>query len=214
MLFVALAPFVLGGCALFVKSEPLEWRYFEVSDVPSFKGSGGEQGQRLRLGLVKASHHLDTRIVTRTSAHELQYYQDLRWTDEPDEFVRRALSRDLYEQAGLSRVVSGIAPTLEVELTAFEEIKDGGKRRARVVLQTVLHDDRLQLSQHTVEVQSETDKGDGDEAQSLVAALGRALSKATAEVTTQTLATLATLPKPPVDVEVQTSNGVPSVSAR
>lgn len=190
----------LGGCALLSKSEPLEWRYFEVSDAPSHEGaskaSGGEQGQRLRLGLVKASHHLDTRMVSRTGAHELTYYEDLRWTEEPDEFVRRALTRNLYERAGLSRVVSGIAPTLEVELTAFEEIKDGGKRRAHVVLLTVLHDDRLQLSQHTVEVESDVKAGEGDEAQALVAALGRALGKAAAQVTEQTLQTLAERPKP------------------
>jgi hypothetical protein len=35
--------------------------------------------------------------------------------------VRRALSRDLYQQAGFTRVVSGPAPTPEVELMAFEE---------------------------------------------------------------------------------------------
>lgn len=191
-LSIAFALFTLGGCALLSKSEPLEWRYFEVDDAPSYQGpasSGAEQGQapRLRLGLVKASRHLDQRIVSRTSAHELTYYEDLRWTSEPDDFVRRSLVRNLYEKAGLSRVISGIAPTLEVELTAFEEINDGGKRRAHVTLESVLHDDRVQLSQHTVEVESETSGSDGDAAQALVAALGRALAKAVATVTEQTV---------------------------
>lgn len=192
----------LGGCALLSKSDPVEWRYFEVSDAPAYQGSGGEQGMRLRLGLVRAARHLDVRLVRRTGAHELAYYEDLRWTEEPQEFVRRALTRDLYEKAGLSRVVSGLAPTLEVELTAFEEVRDGTRKRARVVLQTVLHDERLQLSQHVVEVESELEGG-GDDAQSLVAALGQALAKAAAQVTEQTLVTLREKPATDVVVPVE-----------
>lgn len=191
---------LLAGCALLSKSEPLELRYFEAVEARPTSGpaapapppsAGGEQSQRLRLGSVKAARHLDMRIATRRGAYELGYHEKLRWTERPEEYVRRALLHDLYDQAGFTRVVSGPAPTLEVELIAFEECEQGGRRRGRVELQTVLHDERVQLDQETIRVETEVDAAQGDSAEALVAALGQALGQASRRVTERTRVVLA-----------------------
>jgi ABC-type uncharacterized transport system auxiliary subunit len=195
---------LLVGCALLSKSRPLELRYFEAVEPaaadqrapapPAPAASAGgeqEQGLRLRLGAVKAARHLDLRIATRRGAHEVGYHETLRWTERPEEYVRRALQRDLYQQAGFTRVVSGPAPTLEVELISFEEYDQGGRRRGRVELQTVLHDERVQLDQETVRVEADVDAAQGDAAEALVAALGKALGQASRRVTERTRVVLA-----------------------
>jgi cholesterol transport system auxiliary component len=183
------------GCALLSKSEPLELRYFEAvgaqPERPAQESAGGEQGQRLRLGAVKSARHLDLRIASRHGAYEIGYYEKLRWTERPEEYVRRALAHDLYQQAGFTRVVSGPAPTLEVELLAFEECEQGGRRRGRVELQAVLHDERVQLAQETVQVETDVDAKQGDPAAALVAALSQALEQASKRVTDRTRVVLA-----------------------
>jgi cholesterol transport system auxiliary component len=191
---------LLLGCALLSKSKPLELRYFEAVEVGAAPGTasaaappsaGGEQGPRLRLGAVKSARHLDMRIATRRGAYELGYHETLRWTERPEEYVRRALLRDLYQQAGFTRVVSGPAPTLEVELMAFEECEQGGRRRGRVELQTVLHDEHVQLDQETIRVETDVDAAQSDAAEALVAALGQALGQASRRVTERTRVVLA-----------------------
>jgi cholesterol transport system auxiliary component len=192
---------LLLGCALLSKSDPLELRYFEAlgaaqdqrqpASPAAAASAGGEQAPRLRLGAVTSARHLDLRIATRRGAHELGYHETLRWTERPEEYVRRALSRDLYEQASFTRVVSGPAPTLEVELMAFEECEQGGRRRGRVELQTVLHDERVQLDQETIRVETDIDAAQRDGAEALVAALGQALSQASRRVTERTRVVLA-----------------------
>lgn len=191
-LIVLIAAMHNQGCALLSKSEPLDVRYFEAvepaRDVTPVRSAGGqEQPLRLRLGAVRASHHLDERIISRTSQSELAYHESLRWTERPAEFVRRALSKDLYEEAGFTRVLSGPAATLEVELTAFEELKDEGK--ARVEMNVVLHDDRVQLLQRTVRIDAPVKQGQGL-GEALSVALGKALAEAAQQVTTFTTETL------------------------
>jgi ABC-type uncharacterized transport system auxiliary subunit len=186
-----------AGCALLSKSEPLDLRYFEAVAAsgseakPAAAPADGENAKRLRLGLIKSARHLDLRIVSRRGAYELGYYDKLRWTERPEEYVRRALVRDLYEQAGFTRVVSGPGPTLDVELIAFEEYEQAGRRRGRIELQMLLHDERVQLDQETIRIETEVDTAQGDEAEALVAALGEALGQASRRVTDRTRRALA-----------------------
>src|SRR5687768_6369916 len=110
---------LLGGCALTSKSEPWTSRYFTPeaaggSESPADPADAG--GARLRLGRVSAGKHLRERIAFRRSEHELGYYDDRRWTEQPDVYLRRALSAALFEERGIHRVVSSGSPTLEVEL--------------------------------------------------------------------------------------------------
>jgi cholesterol transport system auxiliary component len=188
---------LMAGCALLSKTDPMEVRYFEAVEKPapeasaSASASASEQGPPLRLGLVKAASHLDRRIVSRRGAHELSYHERLRWTERPEEYLRRALMRDLYEQAGFTRVVSGAAPTLDVELIAFEELEQSGQRRGRIELQAVLHDERVQLAQETISIETKVDDSAEDKAEALVSALGEALGLATKRVTERTRQVLA-----------------------
>jgi cholesterol transport system auxiliary component len=137
-----------GGCALFSKSDIVQVRYF--SPEPTTTGQARSPRAKaathcgriaLRLGRISAPEHLEERFVYRSSPHEFGYYDERRWTEEPEEYLRRALARELFEVRGIERVVSGAAPTLEVELTAFEEVR-GPTPKARVGLTFVLHDEK------------------------------------------------------------------------
>ena len=190
---------LLGGCALFGKGKPLELRYFELQagSARTLAHTGGAPSQQpatsaqhLRLGTISAARHLDRRFVERTSAQEIRYHDEWRWTDQPEIFLRRALSRELFERAGVTRVLSGVAPTLEVELTALEERSKGDRKRAVAAALAVLHDDRAQLWQRNLEVSVEV--GGGDPAAALADALGRALGELCAQLAGETLAVLPT----------------------
>jgi len=182
----------LSSCALLGKGKPLELRYFDLApDASAAPVPAAPAGAQLRLGQVSAARHIDRRFVSRESAHELSYHAEWRWTDEPDTFLRRALSRDLFERAGLTRVVSGAAPSLEVELTAFEAVRGGDGTRAHAAVLAQLQDDRVQLWQRAFEVHAALNEGDPAEA--LADALGRALAAVASKVAEQTV---ASLPKP------------------
>jgi cholesterol transport system auxiliary component len=142
VLFACLLP----GCnsALLSKSAPLDVRYFS----PPPTSGAAERAlppdttrPELRLGRISAAPHIGRRIVFRSDAHEVGYYEKLRWTESPDEYVRWDLVQTLFEREGLVRVVSGAAPTLDVELVAFEEVMEP-KHVARVILTATLVDGR------------------------------------------------------------------------
>jgi cholesterol transport system auxiliary component len=185
----------LSCCALLGKGKPLELRYFDLApDAGAAPVPAAPAGARLRLGQVSAARHIDRRFVSRQSAHELSYHEEWRWTDEPDTFLRRALSRDLFERAGLIRVVSGAAPSLEVELTAFEAVREGDHTHAHAAVLAQLQDDRVQLWQRAFEMDAPL--GEGDPAEALADALGRALAAVAGQVAEQTVASLPEPAKP------------------
>jgi cholesterol transport system auxiliary component len=182
---------VLGcsGCALFGKSEPLDVRYF--SPTPPASGAEAPSPEqpdlRLRVGKVSAASHLDRRIVYREQGHEVGYYDALRWTEEPDEYVRRGLDELLFERMGVTQVVSGPAPTLQVELVAFEEVK-APRHLGRVVLSVSLSDGRDERFRRTF-VSEKPIEGDAPEA--AVAALSQALSASLDQVAHETRSQLS-----------------------
>src|SRR3954463_13816127 len=90
-------------------------------------------------------------MALRTSARELQYSEDHHWTERPEIFLRRALSRTLFEERGLTASLSSRAVTLEVELIAFEEVEQPHVARVQALL--VLRDDRLGLIEETITVE-------------------------------------------------------------
>jgi ABC-type uncharacterized transport system auxiliary subunit len=133
---------LLPGCALLGKSEPLSPRYFSPerpqATTPRPSGVRGP----LRLGTIRSGSDLRNNLVVRTAALELSYDEEQRWSELPEEYLRRALSRELYEVRGFRRVVGGPGPSLQVELTRFEEVV-GPPHLARVTAVVILHDDRL-----------------------------------------------------------------------
>src|SRR6185503_11724326 len=95
----------------------------------------------LRLGQVEAASHIDERFAYRLEPSELSYYEERRWTEAPERYLRRALERELFQRRAIRRIVSGPGTTLDVELTALEELRSA-PARVRLALSFSLHDDR------------------------------------------------------------------------
>lgn len=185
----------LTGCALLTKNEPQVPRYFTPLDAEataSVSSTAARPAMTLRLGRVDAASSLRERIAYRTSDHEIRYYDGRRWTDRPTAYLERALTRSLFERYGLTMVVSGAAPTLLVELTAFEEIRDK-PHRARVEVTIVMeHAGRARLHE-TIRHEENITDSDDDEAEAVVKALSLALNQVVERVAARSVATLDTL---------------------
>ncbi|AUX45311.1 uncharacterized protein SOCE26_067930 [Sorangium cellulosum] len=168
--------FLLPGCALTSKADPLSIRYFsprweQASRAPE---RASADGPRLRLGRVSSSSHLRNRIVYRSSDVEVAMYEDRRWTEKPEEYVRRALAQALFEERPLVQALSGGGPALDVELLAFDEVHRKDGRAARVTLHYAVQDDRSVLDARSLTVDVEV-RGDPKDPENMAAAMGAAL---------------------------------------
>jgi cholesterol transport system auxiliary component len=171
--------FILTGCgALMDKAEPLGVRYFTPSLEPSTGDEMGGAQLSLRLGRIEASEHLRERIAFRLSEHEVGYHEGLRWTEQPESYFRRALGRQLFENGRFEHVVAGVAPTLEAELVAFEDLRE--RNAVRVEARVLVHDGRRVFLERSQRVE---EPRDGDEPAVVAAALSRALQKCVAQIT-------------------------------
>jgi uncharacterized lipoprotein YmbA len=191
---------VSSGCALLGKGKPLAVRYFDLDANEAYHPNARAQSARLRLGSVSAVRAIDRRFASREGAHELSYHEAWRFTDQPEKFLARDLGHNLFERAGVTRVVSGLAPTLEVQLTAFEQRPDAHK--VHVAALAVMHDDRVQLWQR--EFEGELPIGEGESAEAIAEALSKALAQVAARVTEETLAALAEQPAAEQQAQAQT----------
>lgn len=185
---------VLPGCALLSKSTPIVPRYFtpELEEAIT-SGSQSASEQRLRLGRVQAGKHLRERMAYRTSDGEIGYYDDRRWTEPPASYLHRALSRSLFEVRGVTRVVSGAAPTLEAELIAFDEVK-GKDHRARVVIVMSLDANGVGAAQRTITVEVPVSGSNEEDPAPVVNALSQAMSEAVDQICDLVIKQLAQLP--------------------
>lgn len=192
----AAAGLFIAGCALTSKSDPIESRFFSpdlstarvrvtsADGAAKAKAGGSEEaaaaagGVELRMGRVLAAAHLREKIAHRTSGHELTFYEERRWTERPDAYLRRALEQSLFESGAFVRVVSGDAPTLEVELLAFQEAKSPHVAELRFVVR--VFDGRTVRWEETIAVD---EKLSGNEQEELASALGRALVAGSDRVT-------------------------------
>jgi cholesterol transport system auxiliary component len=176
-----------ASCALTGKAEALYPRFFSPeSDVaPAQAPSRGGQALELRLGQVEAASYVEERFAYRLEPSELSYYEDRRWTEPPERYLRRALERELFQQRGIVRTVSGPGTTLDVELTAFEELRKA-PRRVRLVLSFSLHDERQSQLERRVMVERPLPASAANaSAQEVTAALALALSAAVLDVSDQ-----------------------------
>lgn len=181
---------LLTGCALTSKGTSLTPRYFTPlleQDAPAQRSAIANAG--LRLGMVVPAAHLEQRIAYRVSDTELAYYDDRRWSEPPEELVRRALERELFERRGLARVVSGAAPTLNIDVVGFEELREQ-PLRARVSLHVTLHDERRAQLERTFSVDVPVADG-GDAGPALARAMAGALSGAILQVADATVGELS-----------------------
>jgi cholesterol transport system auxiliary component len=179
---LVLAACFLSACALTGKADALSPRYFSPEQVASVQKTPNSQQLELQLGQVSSASHLDERIAYRLSGAEVGFYDDRRWTEIPEAYLRRALERELFEQRGLQRIVTGNAPMLDVELTAFEELR-GTPTKARVTLSFSVHDERRSLLERSINVEREvTEQAGADPAARLAATLASTLGDAVVSV--------------------------------
>ncbi len=177
------------GGALTAKGEPLAIRYFDPEVRPGgVTLSAAHSGSpcELMLGRVGASSNLGDLIAFRDSPFEVGYYDARRWTQTPDNYLRRRLVRALFEERGCQRIMSGNAPTLDVELLVFELARP--TQSARVAVHYVLYDDRSVLTEGTLEISKPARTGgetQGDAFDGFVGAISDALNDVTAQLATR-----------------------------
>ncbi|HSO31328.1 MAG TPA: ABC-type transport auxiliary lipoprotein family protein [Labilithrix sp.] len=194
-----------AGCALTSKADVVNIRYFSPEVVkPRLTGADASTAPaapaphdalEVRLGRVSSGSNLRERIAYRDAAYELGYYDDLRWTERPETFVRRELGRTLFEEHGFRRVLGGSAPSLEVEVIAFDDLRLPSGRAARVQLKVILFEDSGVVYEDTFTVDRAV-AGDKPKIEDVVAAMSSALDLACEQVATRTSAELAKRRRP------------------
>ena len=188
----ALAVLLGAGCALTSKSDSVNFRYFTPEGAPARNAATpGKQGTstnlELRLGRVNAASYIKDRIAYRASEYEVGFYEELRWTEKPEAYVRRALVRSLFEENGVKEVISGPGLILEVDLDAFEELRTP-RHAAYVRLTWMLHGAQAVLVQKTFTVERPlTSSG----AEAVAGALADALQEAIHAMVTEVLGEVA-----------------------
>ncbi|HVK87700.1 MAG TPA: ABC-type transport auxiliary lipoprotein family protein [Kofleriaceae bacterium] len=190
----------LTACSLTSRSRPVDVRYFSADTTlmsapvrertPPF----GARPPRLRMGRVTAGAHLSYRIVHRRSPVELGIYDDLRWTERPDDYVRRALERELFEARPLVEAVSDGVPSLEVEVLAFEQVQRGLTSAGRVQLRYRLDGPEDVLASGVITVDRNARSAQIDD---VVAAIGTALAAATSKLADEVQNALVEHPRSP-----------------
>jgi len=212
LLLCGTSALVVAGCALTSKSEPIVSHYYSPErpadvDRASIRSSGSPA--ELRLGRVSSASHIEERLVYRDSEYELGYYQERRWTEAPEQYLKRRLARVLFEERGLRQVVGGPAATLEMELVAFEEIR-APKRVARVQVIVRLEDQRTVRWEETLTVdQPMAASPVGETPAAMVAALGAALRTVVDRIADRVVTELASAPLAPVRAAAEPSRGAP-----
>ena len=194
-----------SACALTSKADVVEVRYFSPEQVkarinaadataestPQHPAPPAVNGAiEVRLGRVSSGPNLRERIAYRDAAYELGYYEDWRWTERPETFVRRELGRSLFEEHGMQRVLGGSAPTLEVEVIAFDDLRLKTGRAARVQLKVILFEDRGVVYEETVTIERPV-AGAKPSIEDVVAAMAVALDAAADQVAMKVQRSLA-----------------------
>lgn len=194
---ISLAP----ACALTSKADSNVFRYFtpegldaQQPPAQTVASSQSPAGIQLRLGRVTSAAYLRESIAYRDSSFEVGYFDDARWTERPDIYVRRALSRVLFEQRGMQEIVSGPGPTVDVELEAFEELR-APRHAARVKMTWTLRDDQFVRVQETFTVERDLPAG-ASTPSDVARAIGSALDEAVTRIAGRTSKVLAVAPLP------------------
>jgi cholesterol transport system auxiliary component len=184
-----------SACALTSKADVVETRYFSPERVKPTLDSAAPPAPsprgaiELRLGRVTSGTSLRERISYRDAAYELGYYEDFRWTERPDAYVRRGLGRTLFEEHGMHRVLGGSAPTLDVDVIAFDDLRLSTGRAARVQLKIVLFQDNLVILEDTLTIDQAV-PGAKPKFEEVIAAMAMALDAASEQVTRKVETTL------------------------
>jgi len=170
------------GCSLLSSSPPVNVRWFspESFDGAAVRPAANPGAARLALGHVTSSALLRNHIVYRRSNVELGTYDDLEWSDYPEEYVRRALIHALFETNRFAEASGPGVPTLDVDLIGFEEVRRGASRSGRVQMGYELRDGDTLLSSGMVT--TERPAAAGTDIGHVVRAIASALDEATTQL--------------------------------
>lgn len=192
VLCVAGIAFASTSCALSSKADLVEIRYFSPERVrprppgtdpaQAAPAAANQSAVEVRLGRVLSGPSLRERIAHRDALYELGYYEDYRWTERPETYVRRELGRSLFEVHRLRRALGGAAPTLDVEVTAFDDLRLKTGRSVQIQLKVILYEDDDVLFEETLTVDRPV-VGDKPGIEEVVAAMAEALESAASQVT-------------------------------
>jgi ABC-type uncharacterized transport system auxiliary subunit len=184
--YTASAVFTFAGCALTSKAELVRVRYFSPEQVTAradsqLSATASSLPLEVKLGRVSSGPNLRERIAYRESAYELGYYEDLQWTERPETYVRRELARALFETRNLKRVLGGSAPTLDVELISFEDLRQKASREVRIQVKLTLYLDNDVLREETLTIDRPV-PGENPHIETVVATMATALDATVAQV--------------------------------
>ena len=177
----AILAILLPACALTTKAPPIDLRYFSPEGVTATvsRRQAAQGAIRLRLGRVASSANLRDRIVHRDSEFEVREYETLRWTEDPEVYVQRAMANALFDGRELEQAVSGPLPTLDVDVIAFEEVRSGVTRGGRVALRYELRDDYRVLGAGVVVAERPATSNGVEQ---IISAIAGALTAATSQL--------------------------------
>ena len=182
-----------SSCSLLSRGAPLGPHYYDPEPPRRVVATVGSPTCALELGDVDANDDLGQSIAFRRSRYEVGYYETRRWSESPDNYLRRALVRALFDEGRCRRVLSGDGPTLDARLVAFEELQ-GTPRRARVQVRVTLRDGDV-ISEATFAASRPLGGGDGDAAfDEFVEAISQALDEVVARVVALVSSTPAASP--------------------
>jgi cholesterol transport system auxiliary component len=192
----------LAGCAFFTKSDPVVLRYFTPETLVIRPDSSGvalamrPASLDLHLGRVNSASYLKDRIAFRDRNFEIGYYEELRWTEKPEAYLRRALQRALFEEQGIRQIISGPGPTLDVDLDAFEELKSP-RHVARMQVTWILHDDQHVQREETFTVERPISASEPTGPGGIAAAMAEAFDESVKRVVTRVTVALSQTAPPP-----------------
>jgi cholesterol transport system auxiliary component len=162
--------------------------------------TAGARGLDLRMGRVNAASYLKDRIAFRDKNFEIGYYDELRWTEKPEAYLRRALDRALFEEQGVRQIISGPGPTLDVDLDAFEELRSP-RHAARMQVTWMLRDDARVQYEETFAVERPIASGEPSGPRGVAAAMAEAFDESVKRIVARVMAalpsTVSATPPPP-----------------
>ncbi len=205
-LAAALLGVLLLGCALTSKSDPVAPRYFEPR-ISMGKGTEAKHSRlTLRLQRVRAGSHIKERIIFRGPGNELRFYEEQRWAELPQAYLRRTLSHVLFVEHGIRRVTSGPSHNLEVDLLSFSEVVEP-EHLVRVELHVLLHDEGRAILEELVTVERPLTDVEPGTSQAVAEALGTALREAVDRTADMIIRALSSSRGSPKDGSGQGANG-------
>jgi ABC-type uncharacterized transport system auxiliary subunit len=197
LLILVLIP-LFGGCSSYL---PTDFYLIRVDPVPPT--SAEPLALQVDVGDVRAPVRYQNQMVFRRGPYRVGFYEHSRWAALPSEMVRRALIDALNKSGLFARVdLIGQNPRAEINLLAeiesFDQVIDGQDLRAEfsLIIEAARADTGSTVWSYRAAAEV-PQKGKGELAAAMSAAVGEALGRAIEEMgKSEALRDLSRSPKP------------------